>query len=164
MHLVLSIVLLLLPQVTLPLRALNRVLIFGLKFMINLGPASVTVSPSEIHIIQGQKATFTVTVSLLSYAHVNIKTLVLWLKLIQISGGSQFSVVSKDFGSGPVSGNPPYQATLILQSSSTTPLGLRFFHIVSADSLQDLSTCPTQVGNAMFCGDSGTFGVYVDTP
>ena len=124
--------------------------------------ASVTVSPSEIRIVQGQSATFTVTVSLVSYAHVNIKTLNVWLKLVPISGGSQFSIVSKDFGSGPVSGNPPYQATLTLQSSSATPVGLLLFHILGADSLQDLSTCPTQVGNAMYCGDSGNFGVYVD--
>lgn len=137
---------------------------FWIKVYDQTWSASVTVIPSEVHIVQGQKATFTVTVSLLSYAHVDIHTLVLWLKLMQISGGSQFSIVSKDFGSGPISGNPPYQATLTLQSSSTTPLGLRLFHIVSADSLRDLSTCPTQVGNAMFCGDSGTFGVYVDAP
>ena len=125
--------------------------------------ASVTVSPSETpHIVPGQKVTFTVTVKLTSYSNINIKTIIVWLKLIQLSSGSGFSIVSKDFQSGPISGNPPYQATLTLQSSSTTPLGLRLFHIVSADSLQDLPTCPTQVGNAMFCGDSGTFGVYVD--
>ena len=126
--------------------------------------ASVTVSPSEIRIVQGQQATFTITVSLVSYAHVNIKTIVVWLKLVQISGGSQFSIVSKDFGSGPMSGTPPYQATLTLRSSSATPVGLLLFHILAADSLQDLSTCPTQVGNAMYCGDSGTFGVYVNAP
>lgn len=85
------------------------------------------------------------------------------LQAIQISGGSQFSIVSKDFGSGPISGNPPYQATLTLQSSKATPLGLWFFHIYSSDSLQDLSTCPTTIGNARYCGDS-PFGVYVDAP
>jgi hypothetical protein len=124
--------------------------------------ASVSVSPREIHIVPGQSATFMVTVSLVSYAHVDIKTIVVWLKLIQINSGSQFSIVSKNFGSGPISGNPPYQATLTLQSKSTAPVGLWLFHIVGADSLQDLSTCPTQVGNAMFCGDSGNFGVSVD--
>jgi hypothetical protein len=127
--------------------------------------ASVTVSPSDPpHIIPGQKVTFTVSVKLVSYANINIKTIIVWLKLIQINGGSQFSIVSKDFRSGPISGNPPYQATLTFQSSSTTPVGLWLYHIVSADSLQDLSTCPTQVGNAMYCGDSGTFGVYVNAP
>jgi hypothetical protein len=90
--------------------------------------ASVTVSPSDTpHIVPGQKVTFTVTVKLVSYGNINIKTIVVWLKLIQISGGSGFSIVSKDFRSGPISSNPPYQATLTLQSSGTTPLGLSVF-------------------------------------
>jgi hypothetical protein len=126
--------------------------------------ASVTVSPSDPpHIVPGQKVTFTVTVKLTSSGNINIKTIIIWLKLIPPSSGSQISVVSKDFGSGPISGNPPYQATLTLQSSSATPVGLWVYHIYSADSMQNLSTCPTQVGNARYCGDA-PFGVYVDAP
>jgi hypothetical protein len=126
--------------------------------------ASVRVTPSEIHILPGQKATFTVSVTLTSYGNVDIRFIVVWLKLMQTSGGSGFSIVSKDFGSGPISGIPPFQATLTLQTSSTTPPGVWLFHIFGADSLQDLSTCPTQIGNAKYCGDSGTFGFYVDAP